>query len=98
MIVRLANGDEFEATPEDFTKFGYVPGENVLTLWRVYVEGAIGSNLLSETSVLNPFWLVLHQALNNPGSLSDGSMDNTKTDIQEIDRIIREYKTKQVEF
>lgn len=98
MIVRLENGEEFAATPEDFAKFGYVGRNTVLADFRAFVEDAIGSDLLSEDSELNPFWLVLHQALNNPGSLSDGSMDNTKADVQEIDRIIREYKTKQAEF
>lgn len=98
MIVRLANGEEFEAKPEDFAKFGYTDKNTVLADWRAFVEDATGSDLLSEDSVLNPLWLVLHQALNNPGSLSDGSMDNTKADIQDLDRIVREHKAAEAAF
>lgn len=93
MIVRLATGEEFEAKTQDFAKFGYVDKNTVLADWRAFVEDATGSNLLSEGSVLNPLWLVLHQALHHPGSLSDVSLDDTKADIQAIDRIVREHKT-----
>ena len=92
MIVRLADGEEFEATAEDFAKFGYVDKNTVLADFRAFVEDAIASDLLGGSSVLNPFWLVLHQALNNLGSLTDGSMGNTKADVQEIDRSLREYR------
>lgn len=98
MIVRLANGDEFEAKAEDFAKFGYVDPDTVLADWRTFVEKAIGSDLLSADSELNPLWIVLHQALKNPSSLTDGSMDNTKSDVQDIDRIIRTHKAKEAEF
>ena len=33
-------------------------------------------DLLSEDSVLNPLWPALHQALHNPASLTDGSMQH----------------------
>jgi hypothetical protein len=98
MIVRLANGEEFEAKPEDFAKFGYGNRNTVLADWRAFVEDAIGTDLLSGDSVLNPFWLVLHQALHNPGSLTDGSMGNTKADVQDLDRIIRRHKAAVAEF
>lgn len=67
MIVRLATGDEFEANAEDFDKFGYAHTDTVITDWRKFIEAAIGTDLLSAGSVL-PFWLALHQALNNPAS------------------------------
>jgi hypothetical protein len=98
MIVHLANGEEFEAKAEDFAKFGYVDRNTVLADWRAFVEDSIASDLLSEDSVLNPFWLVLHQTLNNPGSLSDGSMGNTKADVQDLDRIIRQHKAAEAAF
>lgn len=98
MIVRLATGEEFEAKSEDFAKFGYVDPETVLTDWRTFVENAIGSDLLNADSELNPLWLVLHQALKNPSSLTDGSMNNTKADVQDIDRRIRDHKAKEAEF
>lgn len=98
MIVRLENGEEFEAKAEDFNKFGYVDKNTVLADWRAFVEDAVGSDLLSADAELNPFWLVLHQALHNPGSLSDGSMGNTKADVQDIDRIVRERKAAEAEF
>jgi hypothetical protein len=98
MIVRLANGEEFEAKPEDFAKFGYAHKDAVLAGWRAFVEDSTASNLLSEDSELNPFWLVLHQALHSPGSLTDGSMGNTKADIQDIDRIIRQHKAAEAAF
>lgn len=92
MIVRLANGEEFEAKADDFNKFGYVDKNTVLADWRAFVEDAAGSDVLSADSVLNPLWLVLHQALHNPRSLSDGSMDNTKVDVQDMDRSLREAR------
>jgi hypothetical protein len=98
MIVRLDNGEEFKAEPEDFAKFGYVDRNTVLADWRLFVEDSTGSDLLNEDSVLNPFWLVLHQALNNPDSLTDGSMGNTKADIQDVDRIVRERKAAEAAF
>jgi hypothetical protein len=98
MLVRLANGEEFEAKPEDFAKFGYVDRNTVLADWRAFVEEAIGSDLLSEDSVLNPLWVALHQALNNPGSLTDGSMGNTKADVQDLDRIVRRHKAAEAAF
>lgn len=79
------------AKAEDFAKFGYVDRNTVLAYWRDFVEDATGTDLLSADSVLNPLWLVLHQALNNPASLSDGSMGNTKADIQELERSLREH-------
>ena len=92
MIVRLATGEEFEAKAEDFDKFGYAHTDTVITDWRKFIEAATGTDLLSAGSVLNPFWLALHQALNNPASLTDGSMGNTQSDIQELDRGLRESR------
>ncbi|HEX9085895.1 MAG TPA: hypothetical protein VF867_00025 [Arthrobacter sp.] len=98
MLVSLENGETFEPTAEDFAKFGYVDRNTVLADWRAFVEDATGTDLLSADSVLNPLWLALHQALNNPGSLSDGSMGNTKADIQELDRSLREYRNQERPF
>lgn len=98
MIVSLENGETFDPTPEDYAKFGYVNRNTVLADWRAFVEDAIGTDLLSEDSVLNPLWLVLHQALNNPGSLSDGSMGNTKADVQDLDRTLRESRAAALAF
>lgn len=98
LIVRLDNGEEFPATLEDLGKFGYVDKNTVLADWRAFVEDAIGSDLLSADSELNPLWIVLHQALKNPGSLNDGSMDNTKADVQELDRRLREHAASEKEF
>jgi hypothetical protein len=98
MIVRLANGEEFEAKAEDFSKFGYVDRNTVLADWRAFVEDATGVDLLTEGSELNPLWVALHQALNNPGSLTDGSMGNTKADVQDLDRIIRQHKAAEAAF
>jgi hypothetical protein len=52
MIVRLANGEEFEAKAEGFAKFGYVDRNTVLADCRAFVEDSIASDLLSEDSVL----------------------------------------------
>jgi hypothetical protein len=98
MIVRLANGEEFEAKAEDFAKFGYANKNTVLADWRAFVEDATGTDLLGADSELNPLWLVLHQALNNPESLTDGSMGNTKADVQDLDRIVRERKAAEAAF
>lgn len=98
MIVSLENGETFEPTPEDYAKFGYVHRNTVLADWRAFVEDATGTDLLSADSVLNPLWLALHQALNNPGSLTDGSMGNTKADIQELDRSLRERRAAELAF
>jgi len=43
MIVRLANGEGFEAQAEDFSKFGFVDRNTVLADWRAFVEDAIGT-------------------------------------------------------
>lgn len=91
LIVRLENGEEFEAKAEDIVKFGYVDKNTVLADWRLFIEDAIGSDLLGANSELNPLWVVLHQVLHDPGSLSDGSMGNTKADVQELDRRLREH-------
>lgn len=98
MIVRLANGEESEARPEDFAKFGYADRNTVPSYWRAFVEDAVGSDLLSADSVLNPLWLVLHQALINPASLSDGSMRNAEAGIHDLDRIIRDHKVAEAAF
>lgn len=81
MIVRLENGEEFEATPEDFGKFGYVDKNTVLANWRAFVEDATGTDMLIEGSELNPLWVALHQALNDPATLTDGSLASTQAEI-----------------
>lgn len=98
MIVRLATGEEFEAKAEDFAKFGYVDRDAVLADWRAFVEDAIGSDVLHEDAVLTPFWHALFVTLNSPEQLSDQSMGNTKADVQDLDRIIREHKAKEAAF
>lgn len=81
MIVRLANGEEFEAKPEDFAKFGYVDRDTVLSDWRAFVQDATGTDLLTDGSELIPLWVALFQALNNPSALTDGSMADTQAQI-----------------
>ena len=98
LIVRLENGEEFPAKAEDLEKFGYVDKNTVLADWRLFIEDATGSDLLGADSQLNPLWIVLHQALKNPGSLTDGSMGNTKADVQELDRRLREHAAAEKEF
>lgn len=92
MIIRLENGEEFEATPEDFGKFGYASKNTVLADWRAYVEDATGNDLLTEGSELNPLWVALHQALNNPAALTDGSMASTRTEIIALAGDARAYR------
>ena len=98
LIVRLDNGEEFAAKPDDLAKFGYIDKNTVLADWRAFVEDATSVDLLDADSELNPLWLVLHQALHNPESLTDGAMSNTKADVQELDRRLREYSSAQREF
>jgi hypothetical protein len=81
MIVRLATGEEFEAGAGDFSKFGYVDRNTVLADWRAFVEDATGVDLLREGSELNPLWVALFQALNNPAALTDGSLASTQAEI-----------------
>jgi hypothetical protein len=69
MIVRLANGEEFEAKAEDFAKFGYANKNTVLADWRAFVEDATGTDLLGADSELNPLWLV------SPGAEQPGVTD-----------------------
>lgn len=93
MIVRLANGEEFEAKAEDFAKFGYVDRDAVLAYWRNFVQDAVGADVLGEGAVLNPMWHALFVALNNPEQLPGASMDATRAEVKELDRIVREHKT-----
>lgn len=92
LIVRLENGEEFPAKAEDMAKFGYVDKNQVLADWRAFVQDATGVDLLGNDSELNPLWIVLHQALNNPASLSDGSMDHTKADINVLHSNLRDAR------
>lgn len=92
MVVRLATGEEFEAKAEDFAKFGYVDREAVLASWRNFVQDAVGSDVLTEGAVLTPMWHTLFVALNNPEQLPGASMDATRADVKELDRIVREYR------
>ena len=92
MIVRLANGEEFEATDEDFAKFGYVQKDKVITDWRSFIEDATGKPLLNADSDLSPFWVALFQAVHKPESLTDGSQDDTRGDISRIAAELRAYR------
>lgn len=98
MIVRLENGEEFEATPEDYAKFGYADRNTVIADWRAFVEDATGVDLLREGSELNPLWVALHQALNNPAGLSDGSMASTQTEIIALAGDARAYRESAKDF
>lgn len=98
MIVRLENGEEFEATPEDFAKFGYADKNTVLAGWRAFVEDATGKDLLSEGSELNPLWVALHQALNNPGALTDGTLASTRTEITALAGDARRHRAAAMDF
>jgi hypothetical protein len=93
MIVRLETGEEFEATAEDFTKFGYAGRDTVLADWRAFVEDATGDDLLTEGSELNPLWTALFQALNNPAALTDGTMASTQTEIFKLAVDLRTFRT-----
>lgn len=92
MIVRLESGEEFEAAPDDFAKFGYVDKNTVLANWRAFVEDATGVDLLTDGSELNPLWVALHQALNNPATLTDGSLASTQTEIIALAGDTRAYR------
>lgn len=98
LIVRLDNGEEFPAKSEDLAKFGFVDKNQVLADWRAFVEDATTVDLLGENSELNPLWLVLHQALFNPASLTDGSMDLTVAGVREIDAKLRRVRAAEQEF
>lgn len=92
MIVRLENGEEIEPTAEDFAKFGYVDRNTVLADWRAFVEDATGVDLLIGGPELNPLWLALFQALNNPAALTDGSMATTQAEIIALAGDARSYR------
>lgn len=98
MIVRLDGGEEFEASEPDYAKFGYVNRETVLANWRTFVEDATGDNLLTEGSVLNPLWVALHQALNNPASLTDGSLAEIQAQIIQVAGDARAFRDQSREF
>jgi hypothetical protein len=98
MIVRLENGEEFEAKAEDFDRFGYASKNTVIADWRAFVEDATGTDLLSEGSALNPLWVALHQALNNPAALTDGSLASTQAEIIALAGDARAYRAAAQEF
>ncbi|MET4144304.1 hypothetical protein [Arthrobacter sp. UYCo732] len=98
MIVRLENGEEFEATPDDYLKFGYANRDTVLADWRAFVEDATGVDLLTEGSELNPLWVALHQALNNAAALADGSLASTQSEIIALAGDARAYRTAAKDF
>ncbi|ACL42058.1 hypothetical protein Achl_4107 (plasmid) [Pseudarthrobacter chlorophenolicus A6] len=92
MIVRLESGEEFEATPEDFGKFGYADKNTVIADWRAFVEDATGVDLLREGSELNPLWVALFQALNSPAALTDGSLASIQAEIIALAGDVRAYR------
>lgn len=98
MMVRLENGEEFEATPEDFAKFGYADKNMVIADWRAFVEDATGVDLLTKGSELNSLWVALHQALNNPAALTNGTMATTQTEIIALAGDARAYRSAAQDF
>jgi hypothetical protein len=95
MIVRLANGEEFEAKAEDFAKFGYVDKDRVMADWRAFIEDATGADLLTLGSELNPLRVALFCALNNPAALTEDSMEETRKQISTMARAVRVFKAEQ---
>lgn len=96
LIVRLDNGEEFEATAEDLEKFGLVERTTFISkLRRIIVEGLAESKAGKHGGEfqLQPFISLLDTAAYAPEKLADGKVGGFKQEFlymeQELEKEAR---------
>lgn len=96
LFVRLANGEEFEATPEDAARFGYISKEQLFGDIRALVKDAIG--LDPKDSAFGPFWNVLCIAAYNREALYNEAMVPSTEGLRDLNSEILALRANQQDF
>jgi hypothetical protein len=90
LIVRLDNGDEWEADEEDLQKFGFLNGHNAYIRWERHISGLLreagllGNGDITDTEI-NAFRYITELILCYPEdflSHADGEINKEVVDIE----------------
>ncbi len=88
--VRLANGETWEATPEDLDKFGYVKRLDAYMAFDDTIHEALNAAGLVGRDVtdarINPIRYVVETAVCHPSLLTHPEFRETVADLVEIER------------
>lgn len=96
LFVRLANGEEFEATPDDAAKFGYISTEQLFGDIRALVKAAVGTD--PKESAFAPFWNVLCIAAYNREALHNEAMVPSTEELRALSAEIMAARASRLEF
>jgi hypothetical protein len=97
LVVRLDNGEEFDAKPEDAGRFGYIGKEALLADFQRFITDAIGKH--PKESEFAQLWNVLVVAVHNPEVLGHPEpMEPIKAELAHLDSWIKASRLAQTEF
>ena len=97
LIVRLDNGDEFEAGPDDLAKFGYVSRSGAYAAFNDYLAGILVDAGLIErhkditSARINDLRYIAELAICHPALLSHPDLASVNARIVEIEKTLREH-------
>jgi hypothetical protein len=95
LLVRLSNGEEWMAKPEDLAKFGYVNGPEAYLTWSKHVSGVLQAAEALPTgdltdAAINPLRHLVELVLcyTGPNPLDYSETKDTDDDVVAIERIL----------
>lgn len=93
--VHLANGETFEAKPEDVAKFGYVQKLDAYMTFDDHLRKLLLQEGLIEREIteaqLNPVRYIAELAINHPDLLNHPEVRETDAEIVELERSLQEH-------
>lgn len=96
LIVRLENGEEFAAKPEDLAKFGYIDKNRLLEDVRGFIKVATQHEVTN--TAFAPLWNVLAIAALNRDNLHGPETQHLKDELCHLDSRIRGTRPDEREF
>lgn len=92
LVVRLGNGDEWEAGPDDWSKFGLVRALDAYAAFERHVRTVLTDAGLLKGDLtkaqINPLRYIVELAINYPELLAHPEMVDTDLDLVAIERAL----------